>query len=145
MPWCPVCKNEYREGIVGLRLHEQDPGVTHGHHTEYDEKNKHRSHNAAHQRASAAQEQAVRRKEAERILKYIREDAYVITLEIQGREYDSESFAGELERLATQGVSTQPLLILRHGLPVEFLFYFACRNDCDLHSWCPCVTPGSCS
>ena len=56
-------------------------------------------------RASAALEQAVRRKEAERILKYLREDAYVITLGIQGREYDSESFAGELERLATQGVS----------------------------------------
>ena len=34
-------------------------------------------------------------------VKYLREDAYVITLEIQGREYDSESFAGELERLAT--------------------------------------------
>ena len=56
-------------------------------------------------RAGEALEDLIRRKEAGRILKYVREDAYVITLEIQGREYDSESFAGELERLAIQGIS----------------------------------------
>lgn len=56
-------------------------------------------------KAGEALEQMIRRKEAERILKHIREDAYVITLEIQGKAYDSESFARELERLATQGVS----------------------------------------
>ena len=50
-------------------------------------------------------DEAVKRKEAERILKYIREDAYVVTLEIQGNMYDSEGFAGQIEKLATQGVS----------------------------------------
>lgn len=56
-------------------------------------------------KAGDALAQQIRRKESERILKYIKEDAWVITLEIQGREYDSEQFAGELEKLATQGIS----------------------------------------
>lgn len=56
-------------------------------------------------KAGEALEQQIRRKEADRILRYIREDACVITLEIFGREYDSEGFAGALEKLATQGVS----------------------------------------
>ena len=56
-------------------------------------------------KAGAALEEMIRRKEADRILKHIREDAYVIMLEIQGKEYDSEGFAARLEKLATQGVS----------------------------------------
>lgn len=56
-------------------------------------------------KAGDALAQQIRRKESERILKYIKEDAWVITLEIQGREYDSEQFARELEKLATQGIS----------------------------------------
>lgn len=56
-------------------------------------------------KAGTAQEQLIRRKEADRILKYMREDACVFTLEIRGREYDSEEFAGVLEKTATQGVS----------------------------------------
>lgn len=52
-----------------------------------------------------ALENAVKKKEAERILKCLKEDAYVITLEIQGKMYDSEGFAGKLEQLALQGVS----------------------------------------
>lgn len=56
-------------------------------------------------KAGEALEDLIRRKEAGRILKHIREDAYVITLEIQGKEYDSGSFAGGLEQLATQGIS----------------------------------------
>lgn len=47
----------------------------------------------------------IKRKEAERIRKHIREDAFVVTLEIQGRMYDSEEFAGEIEKLAVQGIS----------------------------------------
>ena len=47
----------------------------------------------------------VKQKEADRILKYIREDAYVVTLEIQGDMYDSEGFAGQIGKLATKGVS----------------------------------------
>ncbi len=56
-------------------------------------------------KAAEAFYNAVRKKEAERILKYVREDAYVVTLEIQGKMYDSEGFAGRLEQLAVQGVS----------------------------------------
>lgn len=56
-------------------------------------------------KASEALENAIKKKEAERILKYVREDAYVITLEIQGKMYDSEAFAGKLEQLAIQGIS----------------------------------------
>ena len=49
--------------------------------------------------------EAAKRKEAERILKHIREDAYVVTLEIQGNMYDSEGFAEQIEKLATRGIS----------------------------------------
>lgn len=56
-------------------------------------------------KAGTSLDEVVRRKEAERILKYLREDAYVVTLEIQGNSYDSEGFAGQIEKLATQGVS----------------------------------------
>ncbi len=56
-------------------------------------------------KAGAAMEQLILKKEADRILRYVREDAWVVTLEISGREYDSEQFAMELEKLATQGVS----------------------------------------
>ena len=52
-----------------------------------------------------ALDETVKRKEAERILKYLKEDAYVVILEIQGNSYDSEGFAGQVEKLATQGVS----------------------------------------
>lgn len=56
-------------------------------------------------KAQAALEEQIRRKEAERILKYLKEDAYVITLEILGRAYDSPGFAAQIEGLATRGVS----------------------------------------
>lgn len=56
-------------------------------------------------KAGEALETEIKRKEAERIMKHIREEAYVVTLEIQGRMYDSEEFAGGIEKLATQGTS----------------------------------------
>ncbi|MDE6388878.1 MAG: 23S rRNA (pseudouridine(1915)-N(3))-methyltransferase RlmH [Lachnospiraceae bacterium] len=56
-------------------------------------------------KAGEALESEIKRKEAERIMKHIREDACIVTLEIQGRMYDSEEFAGEIEKLATQGTS----------------------------------------
>lgn len=55
--------------------------------------------------AGSAAEQLIRKKEADRILKHIREDAFVVTLEIQGKEYDSERFAAVLEKPAIQGIS----------------------------------------
>lgn len=55
--------------------------------------------------ASRAQEDMIRAKEAERILKYVREDAYIITLEIDGKELSSEKLAEKIENLGIQGKS----------------------------------------
>lgn len=55
--------------------------------------------------ASETVEEAIRAKEAERILKYIREDAFVITLEIQGKQLSSEELAEKIETLGVQGKS----------------------------------------
>ena len=56
-------------------------------------------------RAGTLLTELVKKKEAERILKYIRENAYVVILEIQGDMYDSEGFAEQIEKLATRGIS----------------------------------------
>lgn len=56
-------------------------------------------------KAGASFEESVKHKEAERILKHVREDAFVIVLDIQGKAYDSELFAREIDRLATMGIS----------------------------------------
>lgn len=56
-------------------------------------------------KAGEALEQLILKREAERILRYIQKDAYVITLEIHGKEYCSERFADELERFAIEGIS----------------------------------------
>ena len=50
-------------------------------------------------------ERMIRAKEAERILKYIKDDACVITLEIQGTLLTSEELAGKIESLGVQGTS----------------------------------------
>lgn len=55
--------------------------------------------------ASATVEDAIRDKEGERILKYIKEDAYVITLEIAGKMLTSEEMAEKIEKLGVQGTS----------------------------------------
>lgn len=49
--------------------------------------------------------EAARDKEGKRILKLIREDAYVITLEIQGQTPDSIELSEKIERLGVDGVS----------------------------------------
>lgn len=56
-------------------------------------------------KASAAEEEQIKLKEAERILAKIKDDAYVCTLEILGNKYTSESFAGMLEQAAVNGKS----------------------------------------
>ena len=53
--------------------------------------------------ASETVEENIRAKEGERILKYIRDDMYVITLEIGGRMLSSEEFAEKIETLGVQG------------------------------------------
>lgn len=54
---------------------------------------------------SPAEENAVREKEADRILKYIKEDAYVYTLEILGDKTDSIAFAKQIEDIGISGKS----------------------------------------
>ena len=55
--------------------------------------------------AGAAMEEQIKEREADRILKHVKEDAYVITLEIKGWQPDSLMFAEEMNRLAVQGKS----------------------------------------
>lgn len=54
---------------------------------------------------SAKQEDIVRQKEGERILKNIRDNDYVITLEIKGKGMPSEGFASFLRSLEVSGRS----------------------------------------
>ena len=55
--------------------------------------------------ASDTVEDAIRDKEGERILKYVKEDAYVIPLEIAGKMLTSEEMAEKIEKLGVQGTS----------------------------------------
>lgn len=55
--------------------------------------------------AGESMENRIREKEAERILKYVKPEAYVISLEIEGRKMDSPSFADVMGKLATYGTS----------------------------------------
>ncbi len=55
--------------------------------------------------ASPVMEEQIKEKEAARILKHIKEDAYVFSLEIEGSKPDSVSFANQLDQLAVQGKS----------------------------------------
>ena len=55
--------------------------------------------------ASGVVEDNIGAKEGERILKYVKEDAYVITLEIQGNMLTSEELAAKVEKLGVQGTS----------------------------------------
>ena len=47
----------------------------------------------------------IKNKEAERLLKYIRDDAYLITLEIKGKQLTSEELAQKIDTLGVQGTS----------------------------------------
>lgn len=55
--------------------------------------------------ASEVVEDSIRSKEAERILKYVKDDAYVITLEIVGKQLSSEELADKIDKLGVQGTS----------------------------------------
>ena len=55
--------------------------------------------------ASELMEDNIRSKEAQRILKHIKEDAFVITLEICGKQISSEELADKIETLGIQGTS----------------------------------------
>ncbi|HIY18277.1 MAG TPA: 23S rRNA (pseudouridine(1915)-N(3))-methyltransferase RlmH [Candidatus Blautia avistercoris] len=55
--------------------------------------------------ASEALEKQIRKKEGERLRKYLREDAYKIALAIDGKMLSSEEFAEKIERLGIQSTS----------------------------------------
>ncbi len=59
----------------------------------------------APEKASKAEKETVLEKEADRILKQVKEGSYVITLEISGKKYDSIAFAEKLENLGVSGKS----------------------------------------
>jgi 23S rRNA (pseudouridine1915-N3)-methyltransferase len=54
---------------------------------------------------SVAQERQVKEKEGERILKAIKDDAFVVTLEIEGKQLTSVELAGFISEKMTRGVS----------------------------------------
>ncbi|HIZ73780.1 MAG TPA: 23S rRNA (pseudouridine(1915)-N(3))-methyltransferase RlmH [Candidatus Mediterraneibacter stercoravium] len=56
-------------------------------------------------------EENIRNKEGERILKHIRDDMYVITLEIGGKMLSSEELAQKIETLGVQGESSIAFVI----------------------------------
>lgn len=61
--------------------------------------------------ASETVEELIRDKEGERILKNIRDDMYVITLEIGGKMLSSEALAEKLNMLGIQGKSSIAFVI----------------------------------
>lgn len=54
---------------------------------------------------SEAQEEQIRLKEGERLMKVIRPEAYVIALEITGKTYSSEEFSALMENCMGKGIS----------------------------------------
>lgn len=61
--------------------------------------------------ASEAAEESIRTKEGERIMKHIREDMYVITLEIAGKMLSSEELADKINALGLSGKSSIAFVI----------------------------------
>lgn len=55
--------------------------------------------------ASETMNETIKSREAERIFKYLKDDAYVMTLEIQGKQMTSEELAEKIEKLGIQGTS----------------------------------------
>ena len=61
--------------------------------------------------ASETVEEGIRSKEGEKILRYIKDDMYVITLEIAGKMLTSEELAERIEKLGIQGESSIAFVI----------------------------------
>ncbi|SFR75309.1 23S rRNA (pseudouridine(1915)-N(3))-methyltransferase RlmH [Anaeromicropila populeti] len=55
--------------------------------------------------ASLAEEALIKKKEGERLAKYIKDDSYVIALAIEGQQMDSVEFSKAIEQLGIHGVS----------------------------------------
>lgn len=56
-------------------------------------------------KASEALENQIKQKEAERLFKHMKDSMYVVALDIDGKQYDSVSFAGQLNNWMVKGVS----------------------------------------
>lgn len=61
--------------------------------------------------ASEVVEDLIRTKEGERILKQVKEDSFVITLEINGKQLTSEELAHKIDSLGIQGQSHLTFII----------------------------------
>ena len=61
--------------------------------------------------ASEVVEEQIRMKEGERILKNIKDDGYVVTLEIKGEMVSSEQLAAKIDQLGVRGVSHVQFII----------------------------------
>ena len=62
-------------------------------------------------KASEKEEEQIKKREGERILKHIRDHSYVIALAIDGRAYDSPSLAAHLDPLAASGAGRLAFVI----------------------------------
>lgn len=65
----------------------------------------------APEQMSISQEMMVKNKEGERILKYVKDNAYVITLAIKGNMLSSEQLAQHLNQLGVEGKSNIVFII----------------------------------
>lgn len=61
--------------------------------------------------ASGHEEELIRKKEGDRLRRYIKEDAFVIALAIEGKQMSSEGFAGKIHELGLRGESHLIFLI----------------------------------
>ncbi|MCR4658154.1 MAG: 23S rRNA (pseudouridine(1915)-N(3))-methyltransferase RlmH [Lachnospiraceae bacterium] len=61
--------------------------------------------------AGEAQLQRIKETEAERLLKHVRDDAFLITLEIEGEQKSSEELSDYLYRLGIKGISHVQFII----------------------------------
>ena len=74
--------------------------------------------------ASDVVENTIRDKEAERIMKYVKEDAYVITLEINGKLLSSEELSAKINQLGIQG--TSHIIFIIGGSIADIIFSLIC-------------------
>ncbi len=79
--------------------------------------------------ASEVEENSIKDKEGERLLKHIRDDMYVITLEIGGKMLSSEELAEKIESLGIQGKSSIAFVI---GGSIGLGKKVLARSDCAL-------------
>ena len=79
--------------------------------------------------ASEVEENSIKDKEGERLLKHIRDDMYVITLEIGGKMLSSEELAEKIESLGIQGKSSIAFVL---GGSIGLGKKVLARSDCAL-------------